>query len=737
MGDIAKDVTGKIRAVELSRVPSAFRPKRLPKSIVAGAGAAAPAPVAPSGYTVDSGLILALYNVAEDAQPSDSVRNEGGALILHAHLELVFWGTAWQQPSTSPSVGDVVTAVDGIVGSPYLLGLKQYGFQDAVVRGATIVTSPSPPAAYTFDEVGNLVWSLIDDGKFPEPDDDSGRILYMVFMPPGTTPPPNIRGAHSDPSDFDLPADVDYAWVGFVSYGSLDYISSVFSHEFVEAITDPEPHDPAWLMNRNINGGDEIGDACNNTTDQLGGIRVQAYWSQRQQACVIPKGQGTLPSLHSLEQGLKLESGTAGTAYVSLDESTPIDVTVSLTSDNPAVLTVPDSLTIPTGNVGGRLTLDASAVEGPTQVVTIGASYSGKTLTAQVWVTPRPSSLAGVVTSADTGEPIDAAIMVIDGPASAGVHAEHLQLGTGPNGSYATPSLTPGSYTIEGSASGYVPVTTNVTVSEGVATTRANIALPVRHPFTVRGAVTDRAHAPLPGVSVTLVGEVSLRTTTDSTGTYSLSLDPGQYTGAYGLYATLAGYVDGHVDLASIPNGATLSEAFVLLAFGTLTGRITDAGATPATPIVGALVTAGPASSTTDATGRYTLQQLTPGPTTVTVTAHGFERAGPTTTSVAEGATLTQDFALIQASATLTGTISDAENPYPISGALVSVTGATPRESSSNGTYTIGNIPAGLASITTTARGYDTIQFTTEFAAHETITRDFGLYMPRPPGPVT
>jgi hypothetical protein len=354
------------------------------------------------------------------------------------------------------------------------------------------------------------------------------------------------------------------------------------------------------------------------------------------------------------------------------------------------------------------------------------------------WPLPRPGVLTGVVTGADWGQPIDAAVVVIDGPASAGVHAEHLQLDTGPNGSYTTPPLAPGSYMIEGSASDYVPITINVTVSEGVAVTRADVVLPVRHPVTVQGTVTDQAHAPLPGVSVTLVGEpgpVWLRTTTDSTGTYSLSLDPGQYTGAYGLYATLSGYVDGHVDLASIPNGATLTEAFVLLAFGTLTGLITHASATPAPPIVGAQVTAGPASATSDATGRYTLQQLTPGPTTVTVTADGFERAGPTTTSVPEGATLTQDFALVQASATLTGTISAAADPYPISGALVHVTGTTPRESSADGTYTVGNIPAGLASITIKARGYDTIQFTREFAAHETITQDFGLYVPQPPGP--
>ncbi|HEX3664831.1 MAG TPA: carboxypeptidase regulatory-like domain-containing protein [Rhizomicrobium sp.] len=354
------------------------------------------------------------------------------------------------------------------------------------------------------------------------------------------------------------------------------------------------------------------------------------------------------------------------------------------------------------------------------------------------WPLPKPGVISGFVTNADWSAPIQGAVVVIDGPSSAGVHSRHLQLTTVPNGSYTTPPLDPGEYTIEASASDYVPVAITVAVSEWIAITRGDVVLPARLPIAVQGTVTDRANAPLAGVTVTLVGEpgpIWQQTTTDSAGAYSLSLDPGQYTGAYGLYAKLAGYGDRYVGLASIPNGATLSEVFVLVAFGTVTGLITDASAPPATPIAGAQVTAGEASATSDATGRYTVQQLTPGPIILTVTANGFDGAGPTTISVPEGAAVTQDFALIQASATLTGTISDAETSSPISGAVVSVTGATARESSSDGMYTVRNIPGGLASITVKARGYDTIQFTEQFAAHQTITQDFVLYAPRPPGP--
>jgi hypothetical protein len=64
---------------------------------------------------------------------------------------------------------------------------------------------------------------------------------------------------------------VDHAWVGWIGNGSLDFVTDVFSHELVEAISDPEPDSPAWVMDRSVNGGNEIGDACNNTVDRVNG----------------------------------------------------------------------------------------------------------------------------------------------------------------------------------------------------------------------------------------------------------------------------------------------------------------------------------------------------------------------------------------------------------------------------------------------------------------------------------
>lgn len=682
---------------------------------------------------MDNGLILSLYNDPSDAQPTDSAHNEGGALILHAHLELLFWGTAWQT-ATDPSITDVIDAVKGILASPYLLGLAEYGFQDAEVRGTTVIAT-DPPQNYSSSDAPNLVLRLIDDGQFPDPDDDGGRILYMVFMPSGTNPPqiegtPYTEfGAHSDPEDSDsLGLDKDYAWVGWISHRSLDGITKTFSHELVEAITDPEGQDRAWVMNRKINGGVEIGDACNHAVDLVDGITVQAYWSERHKACVIPKGRGPLPSLRSLEQAVRVQSGSAGSAVVSLDRRTPIDVTVSLSSDNPEVLRVPATMVIPTGSMDGSMMLFAEPKTGPYQFVAVHASWGGTTVSTQVEVTPRPSIISGVVRDT-ASHPIAQAILLID-------HAgTGFQMETGSDGSYATGTLPPGTYTVSVSASGFVPAEATVVVQEGVPATDTDFTLEARLAFTIAGTVTNSQRTPVVGARVLLMQQSwyeRLDSVTDSAGGYSLSMDPMDYTGRYWLRVTAPGYADGFLDLA-IPNGASLREDFVLLELGVVTGTVVTGGTSQA-PITGADVKAtistddplaqSSFSAVSDSGGRYLLQ-LPPGSTAVTVRAHGFE-AYATTVAAVPGGTVDRDFVLTEASASLSCTVSDVDSRDSINGAHVQAGGEL-GEIRSDGRYHVSNIPAGMQEVGIRAHGYQPQQDSFDFTAGQTIAVDFYL----------
>jgi hypothetical protein len=252
-----------------------------------GPGGWRPDPADPASYRYAGSTVVARYAVVGDAQPTDSVTNKGAGTIGNVDLELLFWGNQWWS-ATGPTMNEIIGAVQQLLASPYLSALTQYGFGNVNLRSATLVSQPAPGVpTFSADAVRNMVWALIDDNVFPEPDEAGGKIIYMVFAPNGSRyNDSGARGAHSTAHDTDL-FDSDDAWVGWIDNGDLDYIIDVFSHELVEALTDPGPDD-GWLMNRNINGGNEIGDACNGTADRLDGLLVQAYWSEQDKACVIP-----------------------------------------------------------------------------------------------------------------------------------------------------------------------------------------------------------------------------------------------------------------------------------------------------------------------------------------------------------------------------------------------------------------------------------------------------------------
>jgi hypothetical protein len=256
-----------------------------------------------------------LYSVAGDAVATDSVHNAGGPVAGGAAVELLFWGDHWRTAS-GPSMNNVIGVVQRLITSPYLSGLTQYGVSGITLRGATLVSKPGPSFPnYSAEDVGDMVWALIDDDVFPEPDDSGGRILYMVIAPEGSSyDNSGARGAHSKAHDTDL-FDGDDAWVGWSNNGDLEFITAVVCHELVEALTNPQPGDDAWVMRRSINGGDEIGDACNNTADRLDGLLMQAYWSEQDKACIIPwhkysaqilTGEPTTTSVKTLDSGRSL-----------------------------------------------------------------------------------------------------------------------------------------------------------------------------------------------------------------------------------------------------------------------------------------------------------------------------------------------------------------------------------------------------------------------------------------------
>jgi hypothetical protein len=264
-------------------------------AVVSGRDVSSVPPGAPATAPAETVLTF-----AQHVTPTDVVYHHGGVAPA-LPIQLLFWGDFWNRGGAQQR-SDLEAKIQELLAGPFTSRLDQYWVAPPTYRGSLTVTKPGPPTdPFDGSDVRTLVWALIDDSKFPEPDDDGGYIGYMVFMPPGTTPsdPEGPSGAHTYQLDwpFDAPFpllpvfDLDWIIGAWIKYSqNADDMAQWFTHELVELITDPL--DDGWYNETLGHKHGEIADLCqpggNDQTAWVGNVRVGAYWSARDQACVIP-----------------------------------------------------------------------------------------------------------------------------------------------------------------------------------------------------------------------------------------------------------------------------------------------------------------------------------------------------------------------------------------------------------------------------------------------------------------
>lgn len=233
--------------------------------------------------------------------PHWDARYHDGTIASGEPVQLLFWGSFWNTPEGADRLNLVADRIQRLIGSPYFSALDQYGVRPPTYRGALVVTEPEPPSSFAdgrMDEVLDLVDALIDSGTYPEPDD--GRIASVVFMPKDFHPPAN-PGAHASDYDVDLPFDSHRFWAAWVRYCDPSFTDAdplahdpenmcmVAAHELVEMFTDPDGG--GWWMGNDQHEGELCDLAFTGSVPNqafVNGALVQAYWSNRDQADVIP-----------------------------------------------------------------------------------------------------------------------------------------------------------------------------------------------------------------------------------------------------------------------------------------------------------------------------------------------------------------------------------------------------------------------------------------------------------------
>ena len=230
-----------------------------------------------------------------------TVVDGGGPTLAAVQVQLIFWGASWNA-TPSPSIASIQRDIITILDSPYMSALDQYkGVGAGALLGTTLVTTSDPPNPFNDSDVTKLVTALLQGGTLPEPDDNT-QILYCVIMPANVRSTKfaqnSITGEHSTFSYSDVdPAgtqNVTAHWAWLTHDGTIDDLTTIFSHELVESCTDPEGSaiqlNAPGTCTANPTNWCEIGDVCSGTSGLVCGVRVQAYWSARDNACVIPGG---------------------------------------------------------------------------------------------------------------------------------------------------------------------------------------------------------------------------------------------------------------------------------------------------------------------------------------------------------------------------------------------------------------------------------------------------------------
>jgi hypothetical protein len=215
-------------------------------------------------------------------------RDNGGRVLKHPKIVLIFWGSDWADLSIKPNSEDVTRALKDIVDGPWGTQLFQYrGIGRMSIEKTLAVTNSTPNTTFSDPQIVNFLDLQMATLSIPLPSNDVDRI-YVVLMPQG----------HSSQ---DHPADVgqhqmfsvggqDVFWTWVTNDGTLstgNSIPDVFCHEVAETCSDPELGSGISVDTPGLTN-EEIGDVCNNTSATVNGVAIQAYWSQVDGRCVAP-----------------------------------------------------------------------------------------------------------------------------------------------------------------------------------------------------------------------------------------------------------------------------------------------------------------------------------------------------------------------------------------------------------------------------------------------------------------
>ena len=362
--------------------------------------------------------------------------------------------------------------------------------------------------------------------------------------------------------------------------------------------------------------------------------------------------------------------------------------------------------TDPDGSVSGsKINFgDGVITSGPTALHTYA---SVGTYAVSATVTDNAGLSSTALSSVTLGVAADVTGLVTNVKTGAALAGARVSLGAASTtadgtGRFGFNQVSPGAYVLTASASGYLPRSYNVTVNG--STTTQNVALSTAG--VLQGKVSSAAGTGIASATVSISGGVLSSTysaTTNSTGAFSLGWVP---FGTYAVTVSAAGYGSASSSVTvNTGQTTTLNVALASGAAASISGRVTSA--TDGHPLVGATVSTGSATTTTDSNGNYSFSSVSAGSYTLTASSTGRLPASATA-SVTAGSQLVHNFQLSTAGV-LKGKVSTsagagiASARVTFSGGVLNTTNSVLTDGLGN--YSAGYIPIGNYTVAVSAAG--------------------------------
>ncbi len=213
-------------------------------------------------------------------------------------VNLIFSGNDW---NTSQGFSDLLSCtseVQSILNGPYLSGLTQYGSDGKANLGFAMFEPNTVPSGPTRDQVQTLITNFINKWSMPPGNNDWQHApIYVVISDPTSANNSesgfNNSGTYTDSSGHSENFRLISMGTAKTSTGAIDRdgFTDLFSHELVETLTNGITINPGKTLPMSVRGDNQISD---NEPDgrryvyRLDGNLVQAYWSVRDQAYIVP-----------------------------------------------------------------------------------------------------------------------------------------------------------------------------------------------------------------------------------------------------------------------------------------------------------------------------------------------------------------------------------------------------------------------------------------------------------------